>query len=69
MFISPYYRKRAMGFNMDDYASKGSSVHSVKKYNRAIQNDQQLAIEPGQSSALVLANNSGRLLYINSFVQ
>jgi len=34
MFISPRYRYLAQKFNFDDYSSKGSTVHSVKKYNR-----------------------------------
>ena len=34
MFVSPRYRYLAQKYNFDDYSSKGSTVHSVKKYNR-----------------------------------
>ncbi len=37
MFLFPRYRYLTQKYNFDDYSSKGSAVHPVKKYNRAIQ--------------------------------
>ena len=36
MFTLPRYRYLTQKYNFDDYASKGSAVHAVKKWNRAI---------------------------------
>lgn len=33
-FIYPHYRYLTQKYNFDDYSSKGSTVHPVKKYNR-----------------------------------
>ena len=32
-FKFPHYREMARRFNFDDYSSKGSTVHPVKKYH------------------------------------
>lgn len=37
MFISPRYRFLTSKFNFDDYSSKGSVVHPVRKHHRALQ--------------------------------
>lgn len=34
MYLFPFYRTVARKYNFDDYASKGSTVHPVKKYHR-----------------------------------
>ncbi|PIK35706.1 hypothetical protein BSL78_27462 [Apostichopus japonicus] len=36
-YIRPKYRAKTLHHNFDDYASKGSSVHHVKKYNRHLE--------------------------------
>ena len=36
MFSSPRYRFLASKFNFDDYSSKGSVVHPVKKHHRVL---------------------------------
>ena len=32
--MNPLYRKKATKYNFDDYSSKGSAVHPVKKMHR-----------------------------------
>lgn len=49
MFVSPRYRYLAQKYNFDDYSSKGSTVHSVKKYNRNL--TANMAAIEGPSSA------------------
>ena len=48
LFISPRYRFLTQKNNFDDYASKGSSVHPVKKYHRALATG-TLAIEDSRN--------------------
>ncbi|XP_013391352.1 uncharacterized protein LOC106159584 [Lingula anatina] len=58
-FIFPKYRSLAVKYNLEDYASKGSSVHPVKKYNRNIEAMPDTAatypmITDGDNQSLVL---------------
>ena len=45
MFSSPRYRFLASKFNFDDYSSKGSVVHPVKKHHRVLAAGSPYAIE------------------------
>ena len=45
MFNSPRYRFLTSKFNFDDYSSKGSVVHPVKKHHRVLAAGSPYAIE------------------------
>ena len=45
MFSSPRYRFLASKFNFDDYSSKGSVVHPMKKHHRVLAAGSPYAIE------------------------
>ena len=45
MFNSPRYRFLTTKFNLDDYSSKGSTVHPVKKHHRVLAAGSPYAIE------------------------
>ena len=56
LFIDPRYRYLSQKYNFDDYSSKGSAVHPVKRYNRVL-TGRMAAIEgaegPSTAGALV----------------
>ena len=53
LFISPHYRYLAQKYNFDDYSSKGSSVHSIKKYNRNVMANMAAIEGPASESMAV----------------
>ena len=42
-FLYPIYRYIAKHYRFEDYSSKGSSVHSVKRYHRSMDSDLAIA--------------------------
>jgi len=61
-FKFPRYRVLAQNYNFDDYSSKGSTVHPVKKYHRNLEGLNQYA----QEGALQEQGPAGLLTYKNS---
>jgi hypothetical protein len=56
LFIHPFYRDQTNKYNFDDYSSKGSTVHPVKKFHRNLEaigatTEHEAAIASGLSDA------------------
>ena len=60
-FQFPRYRVLAQNYNFDDYSSKGSTVHPVKKYHRNLEGLNQYA----QEGALQEQGPAGWFTYMN----